>query len=486
MTDTRTPCDLNIIICGGGLAGQMTAAALANQLPPKIAITLVDCPQSDACDPLYGGVTAPSAYDFNRAIGIAEPELILQSDTAFSFGTHYRQWGGRSWFQGFQQPLAVIDQVLLPHYLARLGQTELEPYLISAMAARSGVFAHPPEQPEHPLSRAEYGYQFDPASYAALFARATGPGRVKRVAAGLATVERDEAGITALHLSDGQTLRANLYVDCTGPKAALLSLAGGVFSGERRLGFAASRAKVEALGAPCRTLTAHAFGWQSETPLKGGIARLSVFAPEDAALAMHGEAAAHSAVVRIGRYKEAWRGNCVGIGQAAAVIEPLTPAPVMLLQRDIERLLSLIPVSDDMAMEQREYNRQYTDDCDHAALFQRALFETSGLPQAAYWAAACAEPVPEKLQRKIEQFESRGLHVGYDLEPFQPEDWTILHYGMGRHPERYDRVADNAPKDRIAHHLAALQHEIGKVVTAMPSHMTYMTNLTRYLLQQKG
>ncbi len=482
----NTPSVDHILICGTGLAGHMAAAALSSQLPESVRMTLVDCQDNSDTDLFYGSVTGPSSYDFNLSAGVSEPRLVLESDTAFSFGTCYMKWAGRSWVQCFELPLPIPDQVSFHHYLTQQRIDDLEPFLISAMAARRGSFAHPPEQNDHPLSRAEYGYQFDPRSYGGLFAKATG--RVEKIAAEISGIERDENGITAIRLSNGQVKQADLYVDCSGPKALLLSALGAAYSGVRRLRAAASRKSADVLGPPCRTVVAHDFGWQAETPLKGSTARLTVFAPEmeASALAAHSETPSQTAEVTIGRRPLAWCGNCVAVGHAAAVIEPLTHAPIMMLQRDLERLLSLIPLSGEMAVERREYNRQFDEDCTNIVLFHRALFEVPGLPDTPYWNGARSEAVPEKLKRKLELFESRGALVTYDLEPFNPEDWTILHYGIGRRPTGYDRVADKASAGKVREYLSNMRRGIENVVKAMPSHDIYVAKLTRYLMQQKG
>ena len=137
------------------------------------------------------------------------------------------------------------------------------------------------------------------------------------------------------------------------------------------------------------------------------------------------------------------------------------------------------------SVEGREFNRRFNDDHEHAELFTRALFETDGLPDTPYWQAARAEPISEKLARKIELFEDRGLLVAYDLEPFHPEDWTILHYGMGRRAARYDRSADRAPAAQVRNFLSNLKREVDKAVEGLPSHAAYMTQLKQYLMQTR-
>jgi tryptophan halogenase len=350
---------------------------------------------------------------------------------------------------------------------------------------------HPPQQRsqagQQPLARAEYGYQLDPDSYARLFQSSIDAQRVRQVAGSLAEVERGDQGIAAIRLSDGQSLKADLYVDCTGPLASLLSSLGPAFQGGRRLRAAMTMRSAERLGPPVREVMAAEYGWHAETPLQGSTARLTVYDPESEAeaLSAHGSPPGRSAEAAIGRRADAWAGNCVAIGDAARVLEPLTPAPLMLLERDIERLLSLIPFSREMSVERREFNRRAAEDHEHAGLFTRALFETEGLPDTHYWRAARAEPVDEKLARKIELFEDRGFLVDYDLEPFHPEDWTILHYGMGRRGARYDRSADRAQPARVQNFLSHFKREIEKSLEGLPGHAAYMTELKRYLVQNK-
>lgn len=489
-TDNKMPVD-HIVICGSGLAAHITAALLSRQLPPAIKITFVPIGDTSGTDLFYGNVAGPTAYAFNRLAGLEEPRLVLESDTAFSWGTKFDHWadGKRSWIQCFQLPLPIIDGVLFHQYLVQQGLSQLEPFLVSAVAARKGVFAHPPEQrggpSQNPLSRSEYGYQFDSSSYARLFQSCTDWSRVRTLAAGGTEIERDEAGISAVRLADGERITGDLFVDCTGPEALLLSQLGAANADTRRLGAAISYSPSAQLGAPMRTVGPTGFGWRSETPLRNRRARLTVYHPDATAEALleHPEGAERTGEVTLGRRSEPWRGNCVAIGQAAYVVEPLTTAPLLLLERDLERLVTLIPTSSDMSAERRQYNRQCAEDYEHAELFTRALFATDNLPDGPYWNAAQAVAISEKLRRKIALFEDRGLLVSYDLEPFHAEDWTILHFGMGRQPQRHDRMANRARPDRIRSFLASMKGDVERVVASLPSHAAYMTELSRYLKQ---
>ncbi|KQM57200.1 MULTISPECIES: tryptophan 7-halogenase [unclassified Sphingomonas] len=461
-----------ILVCGDGLAARMTLAALARQLPPSVAILWARAGGQGESDLFYGNVTGPSGYAFNLAAGLDERRLTLDSTTAFSWGTRYAGWGaGRSWMQSFALPFPVIDGVQFHQYLGLAGAGGIDPFVPGLQAARRGVFVHPPRAAangaSHPLSRAEYGYQFDPADYARLFDL---PTRVEQVAGMVASVDAADGAITGVTMDDGRVVTADLYVDVSGPAARLLSAVAHDAPSGRRIALAVQDVPADDQ-APLRTLRATPQGWESDTPLKGRTRRTIVGAPGYVA---GGEAT-------LGRRARAWVGNCVGVGQAAGVVEPLTPAPMLLLERDIDRLLTLIPVSADARVEAAEYNRRFAEDHDHAALFQQALFAVDGLPDGPYWDAARAAQVPEKLVRKLTMFERRGVLVAYDLEPFHPEDWLILHLGSGRYPARHDPLATRADKAQVAQFLSGMAREIEQGVATLPPARVYRTQLEQYL-----
>ena len=476
-----------VVVCGNGLAAQMTVCALARQLPDQIQLTWLRIAGSEQSDIFYGNIAPPATYEFNLNLGISEPELLSGSEASFSFGTRYQNWGGAAWTQCFQQPLPIIDGVLFHHYLSQQNIFELEPFLVSAVAAQKGAFAHPPEDQRHALSRAEYGYHIDPLGLGRFFERMVPQDRVDIVEGQIADIVVRDGEIERVRLSDGRELVADLYVDGSGAGAVFLASLGVAFKAERRLGAHMQYKPSSGAEGVVRTLTGYDFGWVSDTPLQSRVVSLTVFDPQtrDQATSIGVPEGTIAAEVPIGRHQVAWAGNCVAIGQAAGVVEPLTAAPVVLLMRDIDRLLSLFPNTRDMRVESREFNRQYGEDYRHAGLFHRAFFEGLAFPDTAYWRVARAQPIDERLSAKLVQFESRGLYVAYDLEPFTQEDWLILSYGMGRRPGRYDRIADRADGDRVRHFLSGMRQDIERCVSAMPSHTDYMRNFMRYLSQQE-
>lgn len=474
-----SPTSRKIVIYGGGFAAHLAAAAFARSVGKAARLILVAPNETAESDNMYGSVTAPTAFNFFTSAGLDEPTLMQRTRSAFSYGTRFENWpsAASTWMQAFHLPLPLLSGIPFQHFLSAEGRA-LEPYLISAQAALKGVFAHPPGDPRHPLSRAEYGYQVSVPELRDLLADRNAANSIEMVTDNLREVQVADGRISALVMEGGRTISADLFVDCSAEQRRLAGALGERFQAGRELSAHVSQQTESQLGPAYRTLRANQNGWTATTPLQGASSVLTICDPTSA---QDGA----GLQFQTGRVEQAWVGNCVAIGHAAWGVEPLTPAPMMLLQRDIERALDLIPVTDNCQMEAREYNRRFDDDFVHATAFQRALFVGKNTPETPYWRAATAEPVGAKLQRKLAQFVSRGLSVRYDLEPFNEEDWAILLNGMGLKPERYDRQVDGVEKMAITQQLQGIERAVAEMVSKMPPHHVYMTNMKRYLEKQK-
>lgn len=485
-----------IALFGNGLAGLMCAAKLIRVLPESIQLTYIEPVDGfGQKDLFFGTITPPETYDFLLGLDISEPDFLPKTKASFSVGTQYKDWGPetRNWVQSFHRPLPVFNGVELHHYLARLNTKtsqshDIADYIMSTQAAKAGVFAHPPEGKKIPLAEVEYGYHVRPEDWRQMLEAKIKNGSLQCLKADIIEVLKDKYGIKSVVLSNSQTLQADFFINALGPTSK--------FSSEES--FASLEApKIKAVEAfsphqgpmkVCRKITAKSYGWQSETPLKGGTHYLTIYAPdsETEALKDSPEPASKPELMPLGHIQSPWNDNCLSIGHAAAVLEPLTPAPLLLLQRDISRLAELLPVTTDMRIESREYNRRFKDDYDHATLFTRAFFVSSKTQNSEYWAAATEAPLQSKLKRKINQFESRGISVQYDYEPFSARDWTLQHLGMGRRPERYDPLADAFPEEQLENTLSQIKTAINVMAQKMPPHHVYMAGLLKYLKEKHG
>lgn len=484
-----------IAIFGNGFAGLLCAAKLVKILPEDIELTYIESSEVNNTDLFFGTVTSPTTYDFLLGLGITEPDILPHTETSFSLGTQYKNWGpeNRSWTQSFHRPLPLFKGVNFHHYLTRLRATspelsEIEDYIMSVQAAKASVFAHPPEGKNIPLADVEYGYHFLPEDWCKVLADKINASSIKWVKSDVLSVIWQDDNIQSISLSNSTKIEADFFINAIGPHSKLANPKPKARSSSRHLKAVSSFTPSENLKSVCRVLTATNYGWQSETPLQNGIHRLSVFTAESEKEALdHNENSDSPPVnIELGKLAAPWSGNCLTLGHGAAIVEPLTPAPVLLLQRDIERLVELIPVSREMAVESREYNRRFHADYEHAEEFTRSLFVTDARAHSPYWQTASALEPGTKLRVKIEQFESRGVTVQYDYEPFSAQDWTLLHLGMGRHPARYDPLADHIPEYQLKNRLNQMSTATKMMAKKMPPHHIYMTGLLKYLKDKHG
>ena len=179
------------------------------------------------------------------------------------------------------------------------------------------------------LARAEYGYQFNPYSYRAPFAAAAQALRVKVVTAEITDVEcrrgRDFRAAPCRWPGDrSRSVRRLHRARCA------VAVTPGCRSPRlgRRLRAALTQRPVERIGPPCRNVIAR--GNSAGSPrlrCKASVARLTVYAPETESEALARMASHHNtpAKSRSAAAHSAWMGNCVAIGHAAEVLEPLTP-----------------------------------------------------------------------------------------------------------------------------------------------------------------
>ena len=464
------------LIFGNTLAASMTVLALSKALPKNIKLLWLRPTEACASDVLYGGLSSPDAYQFNLQYGVTEPELILQTDTTFSFGSYFKNWGNdnRTWMQCFHLPFAATSGVELQHFMTRHHAT-LGDFLISAQAAIKGTFAHPPEdKPQSPLSRAEYGYHFDPQQWSAIFYEKIDKTRVEVIDKSLAVIDHDQDQIKALQLNDGTALHADFYIDCSGTNSQLLTTLSDEFNCQRTVHVSSKIQPCSQTGPAYRLITGNEQGWQSITPLREKNHSVSLF--ESAFKPFAGTEQATYQTFNLGHHAKAWRGNCIAIGHAAYAFEPITPAPYILLKKDIERLLELIPVNHETQIESNEYNRRYQDDVCHAELFHRALYAE----QREVGFKEC-----EKLHRKLSQYKHRGILTNFDFEPFNEQDWAILHAGLGRIPEHYDRMAEQVEFATMQANLDTMRSGIVRLASSMPPHHIYLQKLSQYLRENK-
>ena len=175
-----------IVIVGGGSAGWMTAAALANDLGKSCDITLIE---SEAIGTVgVGEATIPPIRYFNQRLGIDEATFVRETHGSFKLGIEFIDWSrvGHSYFHPFGHYGAEFDHVpFYQHWMhAHLNgdPVPIDDYSMAWAASKACKFSHPLADRRNVQSRFDYAYHFDATLYAAYlrkYAEARGVSRIE-------------------------------------------------------------------------------------------------------------------------------------------------------------------------------------------------------------------------------------------------------------------------------------------------------------------
>src|SRR3984885_15284694 len=155
-----------IVIVGGGTAGWMTAAALAQAVDLRqCSVQLVESDDIGIIG--VGEATIPTIHWFNQIIGVDEKEFMRETKATFKLGIEFQNWGkpDHAYFHPFGRYGFAGDGVPFQHrwFKGRLEglADDFEDYSLNTVAARAGKFEFPASDPRSILSTLGYAYHFD-------------------------------------------------------------------------------------------------------------------------------------------------------------------------------------------------------------------------------------------------------------------------------------------------------------------------------------
>jgi tryptophan halogenase len=487
-----------IVILGGGTAGWMTAAALAQ------AVDLRQCPvvliESDDIGTIgVGEATIPTIHWFNQIVGLNEKEFMRETKATFKLGIEFQNWAkpNHTYIHPFGRYGFPADGVSFQHrwIKARLEGLEenFEDYSLNTVAARAGKFEFPATDPRSLLSTLGYAYHFDASLYARyLRTRAESKG-VKRYEGKVEKIDQDpETGfLTALHTSRGDAIDGDLFIDCSG-------LRGLLIEGVLKTGFddwsqwlpcdRALAVPSERIGPPVphTRATAREAGWQWRIPLQhrtgNGYVYCSQFISDDEAASvllknLDARALADPRLIRFktGRRRKAWSKNVVAIGLSSGFLEPLESTSIHLIQSGIAKLLSLFPSRDCDIYTAEQFNRVFSEEVEGIRDFLALHYHSTNRSDP-LWEYCRTMRLPESLIHKEEHFLRSGRIVLSSDELFKDASWFAVLIGQGHRPRDYNPLVDsmNNNEENIAY-LRRIKASIRVAASKMSAHESFLS-----------
>jgi len=486
-----------IVIVGGGTAGWMSAAPLAQRLGKQCEIVLVESPDIGTIG--VGEATLPTIRMYNQALGLDLADFMQKTQATFKLGIEFRDWGklGHRFFHGFGDfGPRIENRSPHMHWLALARQhadmPSYEDWSVATVMARHGRF-QPPSGDRPTASNAfSYGFQFDAGLYAAYLREYAMQRGVQRVEGTITQVhQRPEDGfISAVSLADGRRIEGDLFIDCSGFRGLLIegALKAGYDDWSDQLpcnsALAVPCASVAGI-TPYTTSTARSAGWQWRIPLQhrtgnGHVYSNAFTTDEEAARVLleglDGETLDTARQLRFvtGRRRKQWSKNCVAIGLAAGFVEPLESTSISLIESAVGTLIELWPDSGFRPELADEFNRRILGRYASVRDFIIMHYKLTARSDSDFWRHCAAMPIPDALHHQIELFRETGRVVVYDPDGFSEPSFVSMLLGLGVVAKTYDPFVDMIDAGVLRQHFARVRDAIAGTVAAMPEHGDYL------------
>ncbi|MGA9658891.1 MAG: tryptophan halogenase family protein [Asticcacaulis sp.] len=495
MTDLKIR---NIVIVGGGTAGWMVAAGMARLLrDDEIKVRLIE---SDAISTVgVGEATIPHILYFNRLLGMDEREFMRKTQATFKAGIEFVNWGrlNQSYIHPFGPYGSSMEGLHFHHFwmrYAKMGKAApLDHYSLMVRAAQTKKFQLPAKgQPNTPLGRIGYAFQFDAGLYAKYLREIAEAGGVKRTEGKITKVtQAPETGhVESVTLESGEVVQGDLFIDCSGFRGLLIeqTLQSGFEDWSAYLPCDRAVARgCERVGAPLpyTRATAKKAGWQWRIPLQSrtgnGHVYCSEFMSDDEALDnlnsdLDGAPISEPNFLRFkaGIRKKPWNKNVVAIGLSSGFLEPLESTSIHLIQTAFARLMENFP---DKCFNQADidfYNRRTVLEYEQVRDFIILHYCATERDDSPFWNYCRTMELPQTLADRIAIFKENGRLYRNGNELFNEASWLAVMHGQNMVPARYHPIADILPEVELEQRMRHFEQEVARSVASMSSHADFL------------
>lgn len=448
----------SILVVGGGSAGWITANLLNTYVkrsgrPTKI--TLVESPEVPIIG--VGEATVPTIRRTLSVIGLSEQDVLTSADATFKSLIRFKDWNlGETYDHPFDRRPRPQTDGAANFWTAQYGKPFDKAFSPLSVLADENIAPKPLRAPQY-MGHFPYAYHLDAVKLALKLAEFGRENGIAHTFGHVSKVNMSPEGmIESVDTDKGETLKADLFVDCTGFKSLLLGETLGVpqrHYGKYLLCDRAVTMQVPydvwrpAKILPYTKATARDYGWQWDINLQTrrgtGYVYSSAFLSEtDAEAALRKYEGPHSKDIpaRHIRYSSSkrevsWKKNCVAIGLSDGFLEPLESSGLYFIEIAVQAvgiMLDDYRVAPDATT--RHFNGIVNDLYEEILSFINLHYVISNRRDTEFWRAATApEAVVDDLKDKIEIWKHRSpnqLDFGGAQRLFAQDSFEFILHGM--------------------------------------------------------
>jgi len=493
----------SIVIVGRDMACWLAANSLKLALGfSGVKITVIELPSLvNNCETLS---SLPALESLHRILGFEEYELLKLTAGTYGLGHSFANFSKSNvpFFHPYATHGASINKLDFLQYwikARRSGlQLDFESFSLNTIAAKNERFFLPTTE-LYSFAKSNYGYNMQAQAYIRYIREMALRRGVELISSHnvAGKLDKEQGHIDSVFLSNGQEIKADLFIDATGAEGVLIKETlktdfkswKDYFPQDRILLTCGEKLKTlppygqtRALNdsvlqlVPLQNMTGLIHSYDSELMDDQSALETAAIVSN---LRIHPNAQTVVTPFSAGHVSQIWVKNCIAIGESAASLHPIDNVALQTIHLGLVHLINLFPLGRDMALEARAYNEVMISSIERLRDFQLSHFKLNQYFDSPFWDYMRQIKVPDELAHKIDLFKARGNIALYDNETFENDDWKAIFICHGLMPETYDPLVDQTSDQEAIRQFQAMMTYIKDQVKDMVSHDAFLEVYTQ-------